>query len=144
MNRVGKVIKENGNFVVVEMNSTSACSGCNHCGNDDDSPDKSIRAFNDIGAKKGDIVEINMETQNVLLAATIAYGIPFIAFLTGVLLADKMFNSELISALSGFIFMAISYLMINRNEEKFYSSKKYVPEVVKIHQKYQDVCFNIK
>ncbi len=144
MNRVGKVIKENGNFVVVEMHSTSACSGCNHCGNGDGSPDKSIRAYNNIAAKKGDVVEINMENQNVLLAATIAYGIPFITFLSGVLLADKLFNSELVSALSGFIFMAISYLMINKNEEKFYSSKKYVPEVVKIHQKYQDICFNIK
>jgi sigma-E factor negative regulatory protein RseC len=144
MNRVGKVIKENIDFVVVEMNSTSACSGCNSCSNGDDSADKKIRVYNALNAKKGDIVEINMDSQSVLLAAFIAYGIPLFSFLIGVLLANKLFNNELISALFGFAFVAITYLFINKNEESFYNSKKYVPEIVKIHQKYQDVCLIIK
>ncbi|MEA1975587.1 MAG: SoxR reducing system RseC family protein [Bacillota bacterium] len=140
MNRVGKVITEDIDFVVVEMSSTSACSGCNGC----DSADKKIRVYNPLDAKKGDIVEINMDTQNVLLAAFIAYGIPLISFLIGVLAADKLFDNELISAIAGFMFIAISYFLINKKEKSFYSSKKYVPEIVKVHQRYKDICFTIK
>jgi len=145
MNRVGKIVNCSKGFAIVEMNRTTACSGCTGCGNeDDDSGDMQIRVLNEIDAHKGDIVEINMDTQNVLLAAFIAYGLPFIALIIGIVGGQLVFKNELISALTGFGFLGLTYFIISLNEKKFHLSEKYVPSIIKIHQKYQDVCFIIE
>lgn len=145
MNRVGKVINCSKGFAIVEMNRTTACSGCTGCGNEnDESDDMQIRVLNEIDAEKGDIVEINMDTQNVLLAALIAYGIPFIALIIGIVGGQLIFNNELLSALTGFGLLGIAYFVISLNEKRFHLSDKYVPSIIKIHQKYQDVCFIVE
>ena len=145
MNRVGKVVSCSKKFAMVEMNRTTACSGCVGCGNeDDDSGDMQIRVLNDVDAEQGDIVEINMDTQNVLLAAFIAYGLPFFGLILGIVGGQLIFNNELLSALSGFSLLGITYFLISLNEKKFHLSENYVPSIVKIHQKYQDVCFIVE
>lgn len=144
MNRVGKIIKSKGEFAFVKLTRTTACSGCHGCGNsEDDSDEIEIRALNEKGANIGDIVEVNMDNQDVLVAAAIAYGIPFVALLSGVLLGNFLFGSELFSIIIGFIFLALSYLGINTKENEFYNSKKYVPEIVSIHKENKNVCFKI-
>ncbi|MGM0380192.1 MAG: SoxR reducing system RseC family protein [Bacillota bacterium] len=144
MNRVGKIIKSKDKFAFVKLTRTTACSGCHGCGNsEDDSDEIEIRVLNEKGANVGDIVEVNMDNQNVLLAAAIAYGIPFVALLSGVLLGNFIFNSELLSIVTGFVFLVISYLGINTKESQFYNSKKYVPEIVNIHKENKNICFKI-
>lgn len=144
MNRVGKVISCSKGFAMVEMNRTTACSGCSGCGNEnDDSGEMQIRVLNELHAEKGDIVEINMDTQNVLLAALIAYGLPFFGLIIGIVGGQLIFNNELISALSGFGLLGLTYFVISLNERKFHLSENYVPTIVKIHQNQQDVCFII-
>jgi sigma-E factor negative regulatory protein RseC len=144
MNRVGQVIESNGDFAVIEINRTSACGSCHACDNgSEESKEMKIKCHNTLEAKVGDYVEIDMENRDVLLAAFIAYGIPFIALLTGILLADQLFNSELISVIMGFSFLAIAYLMISKRESTFAQSKKYLPEIVKVVYKYEGVCLNI-
>jgi sigma-E factor negative regulatory protein RseC len=145
MNRVGKVVSCSKGFAMVEMNRTTACSGCTGCGNEnDDSGEMQIRVLNQLDAEKGDIVEINMDTQNVLLAALIAYGFPFLGLILGIVGGQMIFNNELLSALSGFALLGLTYFTISLNEKKFHLSDNYVPTIVKIHQKYQDVCFIVE
>lgn len=144
MNRVGEVVKELEGFVVVKMAPTSACSGCHGCGNEDDNDDDvEVRASNTMDAHIGDIVEINMDAQDILQAAFIAYGIPFFALISGILIGDKIFNNEFLTIVLGFAFLTISYLVISKNETKFYHSTKYVPEVVKVFPKNRDICFKL-
>lgn len=146
MNRVGKIVSCKSKFAMVKMTRTTACSGCSGCGNknDDDSSEMVIRVLNEMDAKKGDIVEIDMDTQNVLMAAFIAYGIPFIGLIAGIVLGNSLFENELLSAALGFIMLALAYFVISQNEKKFHLSRKYVPTIVKIHQNFQDVCHIIE
>ena len=144
MNRVGKIIKSKDNFAFVKLTRTTACSGCHGCGNsEDDSDEIEIRVLNEKGADVGDIVEVNMDNQNVLLAAAIAYGIPFVALLSGLLIGNFFLESEMLSIIIGFVFLFISYLGINIKENEFYNSKKYVPEIVDIHKEHKNICFKI-
>lgn len=145
MNRVGKVILTEKEFAIVEMTRTTACSGCSGCGNaDEETGDMEIRVYNPVKAKKGDVVEINMDTQNVLLAAAIAYGLPFFALIIGILLGDFFFKSEIISAISGISLLGITYYLISFKEKSFYTSKKYVPVIDKVYKNGDDSCFIIE
>lgn len=134
MNRFGEVIEADSDFAKVKLNRHSACTGCNGCnkGEEEEQKNIEIRVLNTENAHIGDIVEINMESQNILKAAVIAYGLPFITLLLGIIIGYKVFNNEIISILLGFGFLGITYFGIQRNENKFYNSHDYVPELVRV------------
>ncbi|KXG74070.1 SoxR reducing system RseC family protein [Thermotalea metallivorans] len=140
MNQTGKVIEVvKNNKARVLMTKHSACGDCGACQHGKENMQLSIVAMNEVGAKAGDWVEVNMETQNVMGAAFIVYVIPLMAMLlgigTGSFLLKNMHieeNLEAYSAGIGFILMACTFFIVKVFEKRFHQDKRYIPTITKI------------
>ncbi|AOT72833.1 SoxR reducing system RseC family protein [Geosporobacter ferrireducens] len=140
MHQVGKVLEIlKGNKAGILMNKHAACGDCGACQHGKENMSLTITAINEVGAEVGDMVEVNMETQDVLGAAFIIYVIPLFFMIIGVVGGNFLLNKigfigniEVYSAVIGFILMTLSFITIRMFEKKFKANRKYIPEITKI------------
>lgn len=139
MNRLGKVIDIEEGKAIIKVERHSSCSNCKSCkiGTDDIYLKENISKEN---LEIGDNVEISMENQNIFLGATIAYIIPLLSLVLGILVTYfflKVFNlesslDELFMVVVGIVFMIFSYIIISKNNDKMEQSNKFSPVIKKI------------
>lgn len=140
MMQEGKVIEILDNKrAKVLMQKHAAWGACGACQHGQENMSLNMIAVNGLNAKVEDMVEVNMETQNVLGAAFIAYGLPLFALVLGIaggsFLLKKMGftqNVEMYATVIGFLLTAMTYLLIKANEDSFKKDKKYMPVITKI------------
>ncbi|QUH31212.1 SoxR reducing system RseC family protein [Vallitalea guaymasensis] len=132
MAETGIVIKETGKYVTVKLERREACAKCRACTAGFETKDMIIEAENICNAKEGDEVEISLEQSNFLKAVLIMYTVPlmflFVGLGVGYLIsyAFQLQNVEIIAVICGFALLAISYLIIRSNEDKW-RDKKFRP-----------------
>ena len=122
------------------MQRNSACASCGKCSKlSSECQDLVVEVDNSIGAKKGDLVEISMDSVNVLKATLLAYLVPLISLLVGTIFTYYILNLvkfsgqiEMISGVVGLICTLISYLLLRKNDQNFKKSRQYIPKVTKI------------
>ena len=100
------------------------CTACGGCKN----KEHYIVASNDIGAKKGDSVIVQMSAESILKASFIAYIIPLIMIVLGYYAGMFLTDNEGVSALIGFLFMAVTFTVLHLYDKKV--SEKYKPVVL--------------
>ncbi|WFD09247.1 SoxR reducing system RseC family protein [Tepidibacter hydrothermalis] len=140
MRQTGVVVSTNENTAILKMQRHSACASCGGCGmGKEEGKDIQIEAINKIGAAKGDFVEVDVSTPNVLKAAAIAYVIPLIVLFVGIVISNKVLtainyssNVETMSAIIGAFLMSIVFIIIKKNEPKFKKSEEYTPIITNI------------
>ena len=140
MNQHGYVIEIVDSITAkIKMQKHSACASCGKCASSTDKKDIIVEVDNTLGAKVGDYVEVNMDSVNVIKAASIIYIIPLIALLGGTILSYKMlsyfdisFNIEIISGGIGVLLTILSYLAIKSRDFKFRESRNYIPIITKV------------
>ncbi|MCG4723017.1 SoxR reducing system RseC family protein, partial [Alistipes putredinis] len=67
-------------------------ASCGKCASSTDKKDIVVEVDNTIGAKVGDYVELNMDSINVIKAASIVYIIPLVALLGGTVISYSILN----------------------------------------------------
>ncbi|MCT4565459.1 MAG: SoxR reducing system RseC family protein [Maledivibacter sp.] len=139
MKREGKVIGVNKENATVKLMRHAACGDCGACHMGEEKMNMQIEAINTAGADIGDKVVVDMETQDVLTAAFIAYGMPLIMLVIGIAGGKFIFemmkiqkNIELLSFGMGLVLMGITFFRIRKNENKFKESKKYISKIIDI------------
>ncbi len=140
MRQTGVVVSTNENIAILKMQRHSACGSCGGCGmGSEDSKNMQIEVVNRIGASKGDFVEVDVSTPNILKAAAIAYVIPLMVLFLGIVISSKVLtainyssNVETMSAIIGTFLMGIVFMMIKKNEPKFKRSEEYTPVITNI------------
>lgn len=140
MNQKGHVVEiVDEKTVKIKMQKHSACASCGKCASSTDKKDIIVEADNSIGAKVGDYVEVNMDSINVIKAASIAYVIPLIALLGGTIISYTIFNSmslnfniEILSGSIGLGLTVITYFIIKSKDSKFRDSRTYIPIITKV------------
>lgn len=142
MDQKGQIIEIiDDRTALFKMQRMSACASCGKCigSSSSESQEIMIEVDNKIGAKVGDMVEVNMENMNVLGAIGIVYGIPLLALILGTvgsyfLLKNQLDKNilEILSFAIGLVFTAISYIIIRTKDSKFRESRKYMPIVTRI------------
>ncbi|MGL5641353.1 MAG: SoxR reducing system RseC family protein [Paraclostridium sp.] len=140
MNQHGYVVEIVDSITAkIKMQQHSACASCGKCASSTDKKDIVVEVDNTLGAKIGDYVEVNMDSIDVIKAASIVYAIPLIALLGGTIVSygilsyiDISFNKEVISGLLGIGLTIISYLAIKNKDSKFRESRKYIPIITKV------------
>lgn len=133
MAEVGQVIENKGSLVVVSLDRHDACSKCRACVAGIDSKEMILEATNACGAKVGDMVNISLEQSNFLKAVFIMYTIPLIALLAGLGLGYVLLKTEVAALGIGFVFLAITFVLIRKNENHFKKSgyRPVADEIVK-------------
>ncbi len=122
------------------MQRHSACASCGKCSKlSSECQDLVVEVDNSIGAKKGDHVEVSMESVRVIKATLLAYLVPLIFLLVGTILTYYILDlikfsgpTEVISGVVGLICTCISYLLLRKNDDKFKQSRQYIPKVTRI------------
>ncbi|CEO14285.1 SoxR reducing system RseC family protein [Paraclostridium sordellii] len=140
MNQRGYVIElVDGTTAKIKMQKHSACAACGKCASSADKKDIIVEVDNNIGAKVGDYVEVNMDSVNVIKAAVIVYIVPLIALLGGTIISYAILNfidigrnKEVLSGFIGIVLTVISYLLIKSKDRKFRESRNYIPIITKV------------
>ena len=103
-----------------------SCASCGLC------PGQTtvISAANDAGAAVGDKVIIDLADKKVLGAAFLVYIVPLIALFAGYFLCYAVTKNELLSALCGFLLLAVTFGIIILCDRKL--KKRYTPKIVRI------------
>lgn len=143
MNQHGYVVEiVDGMTAKIKMQKHSACASCGKCASSTDKKDIVVEVDNTIGAKVGDFVEVNMDSVDVIKAASIVYIIPLAALLGGTIASYSIlnfinisFNKEILSAIIGLILTSLSYLFIKNKDSKFRESRQYIPIISKVIDK---------
>ncbi|WP_250673925.1 SoxR reducing system RseC family protein [Paraclostridium ghonii] len=143
MNQHGYVVEiVDGITAKIKMQKHSACASCGKCASSTDKKDIVVEVDNTIGAKVGDFVEVNMDSVDVIKAASIVYIIPLAALLGGTIASYSIlnfinisFNKEILSAIIGLILTSLSYLFIKNKDSKFRESRQYIPIISKVIDK---------
>lgn len=146
MGEIGQVISVKGKLAEVSLHRPDACGHCNACSIGVESKATVLEVENICGAEIGETVEISLEESNFLLAVLIMYIIPLISLLIGIglgyFIGDKIgIDQELTALVLGFALLAITYVLIRKNEERFHV-KRFRPLAIKIVDDYQslDTC----
>ena len=141
MNQQGFILEiVDDNTAKMIMQRHSACASCGKCTKlSSECKDLVVEVDNAIGAKKGDYVEVSMESVRVLKATVLVYLVPLICLLSGTILTYYILNLvkysgqiDIISGIVGLVCTFISYLILKKNDDKFKESRQYIPKITKI------------
>lgn len=127
----GKVTKINNDKVTVTFKRGAGCGSCKACSEGQNQNEMEIVAYNDCNAKLGDTVAVSIETAFMLKATVIMYVMPLITMVLGFLIGSLV--SELVSFITGLVFLAITYLVIRKNDYKF-QNRNFTAKAVEIVQ----------
>ena len=136
---VSKIISSN--LVEVVFQKTEACAKCGLCQNLDCEM-VGIEAVNDMGAKKEDVVEIDIPSGEMVKGSIVVFILPILFLLFGYLLGSIVLKSlnmlamqevgSIIFALIGF---ALSFLVIRWYDKNIVAKKTLRAKVLKIVNK---------
>lgn len=138
MEQLGIVRKINENNAEVEVRRISGCGGsCSSCASCDV---KSFTVYlkNNIGAKEGDLVEIKAASRKVLKYTLIAYMVPFMMLVIGIISGVNYFQSmglknyEIYGFGVGMVFLGISYLIIKFIDRYIVKKDEVVMEMTRV------------
>ncbi|MFH1150701.1 MAG: SoxR reducing system RseC family protein [Actinomycetota bacterium] len=111
-------VVEGGDIAVVRMESM-ACDHCQACGFGAVRDRKSleVNALNDLGARKGDRVFLEVSGKVVMGASAIVFLVPFAGFVVGLLIGFGLgalldISGAALGLIIGFALMAASYYLV--------------------------------
>lgn len=125
MDQYGVVLRTRGRIADVGIRQRSACAQCGQCELAHETKDLVISAINQAGAKKDDLVRLEMGQGNIVSASLIAYGLPLVALFLGVALGQLLFG-QAGAALIGFLGLALAYGFIHwRLEPRLFANQRF-------------------
>ncbi|HHY77073.1 MAG TPA: SoxR reducing system RseC family protein [Clostridiales bacterium] len=140
MKEVGKIIEINGGMAKILIVRHTACGNCGACQVGRENLNMILTTENTVGGKPGDLVEIELKTENFLYASFIMYGIPLIGLIIGLLggyYGGRIFGydeniSQIIAAITGILFMSIGYICIKALDPKIKRMNKFKPVLIRL------------
>lgn len=136
---IGKVTELSGSMAKVIVKRHSSCENCGACG----MSAKPVMAFilnNEIGAKIGDKVIIEMRSKALFKAAFLVYSIPLAALIIGFLLGQSIGElrgmrpdkAEFIGIGTGFLFLCLAFFGLRRLDQSQGLGSKLQPQLVAV------------
>ena len=128
MTREAKVIIENGRYKA-EVIRGEACARCRACSFGQQ--ERVLVPLPEGSYTEGDTVTINLEDRRVAGAALLAYGVPFVGLIIGLIIGFCAFESELMQAACALAFTGagLAYLLITERRRR--QNGKYSCEIHK-------------
>ncbi len=135
------VVSNRGEKAKVSIMKTSACDHCRACSVSSGGRPIYIWAKNPLNAKCGEVVEVELENSAFLSATFIAYIVPLIALLLGILIGYKLAltlgigSNEIFALAIGLITMGIGFIGVRIINKRAEADDRYMSNIVSIlHQ----------
>ncbi|MBE6037709.1 MAG: sigma E factor regulator [Anaerofustis stercorihominis] len=125
------------NMAVVQVQRSTACENCGACSVGKEKLVVSAEVENLVGANVGDEVDVEMEFSGVMGASFFGYGVPFIAFITGLFLGFYVMpkiiplDANFLGFAFGALFMAAGYLGVKFMDKKGAFKEKFKIRIIK-------------
>jgi sigma-E factor negative regulatory protein RseC len=140
MKQTGVVIGLEGAKAKIKLQRHTACGDCGACQVSKNQLTMIFDADNNVGAKTGDFVEIDMESVDLLSAVVLIYVYPLIALIIGIFagyygmlaLGIEDRAAQGFGAIIGILAAALIYAIIKLKENKLKIMKKYKPTITSI------------
>ncbi len=142
MEEVGIIKEIIGPNAMVVVQRKSACGSCTtspticKAAGDDEA---AIEALNQANARAGDTVRVVFKPYTYLKGTVLIYGLPALMLIVGAIVGNeyisKIFinmNPDVVSAIVGFGFFAITFLIIKLLLKKIEGKKEYIPVIEEI------------
>lgn len=111
MKEEGFVKSTSDNICEVIIKRKTACGeNCGSCKGACKLKLQSVKARNDIGAKSGDYVAIEMDSKNVLLSAFLVYVLPLVLFLLSYEITSRLFRNTALTLIVSTALVTASFL----------------------------------
>jgi sigma-E factor negative regulatory protein RseC len=136
----GIVIRVDSENAWVKTTRTSACESCAQkgaCHVSADGREMEVEAINAVGAKVGDRVVLSLEAGTLLKSAFLLYVFPILMMLLGAVIGQKAasvfsFEPSAFSAIIGFTFLVIAFLIMKKKGNRLSRKKEYHPKIIRI------------
>lgn len=143
MKQTGIVVGLEGDKAKVKMQRHTACGDCGACQVSKNQLTLVLDAENNVGAKTGDFVALDMETVDFLSAVVLIYVFPLVALIVGIFagyygilaLGIEDRAAQGFGAVIGILAAALTYVVIRIKENKLKDMKKYKPVITNIINK---------
>lgn len=140
MQQRGYVSRADEKLAKIIIQRESACGhSCSSCGGGcNDNNSIILELENTLGAKKGEYVIVESKSSTILKTAFVAYVIPLMLMIAGVLLGMKVFermgyqNYETLGFLVGMVFLGLSYFLLRFVDNKYFRNNDNLFEMVEI------------
>jgi sigma-E factor negative regulatory protein RseC len=131
----GKVRDIKGKRLIIDVKRSPACNSCKACSSREDGV-MQMEFENTIGARKGDIVNIELDDALILRAAALFYAVPLLGLVCGLFLGWLVAKKtslgllpEPTSALFGICIMIMSFATVRKKERA--CGERYKPKIYK-------------
>ena len=139
MTEVGYIKDIKGQYALVLFKRKSGCGeNCAHCGAECSSESSTVEIKNTLNAKKGDYIQVSLQTKAFFKMTMWAYIFPLIMLFIGIVLGNNYFfklgykNYELFAAITGLFSLVLSYFILGIIDKKMSKDSKYELHMEKI------------
>ncbi len=125
-----EVLYKKGHKAIVRLQSQKTCNHCssmNIC-----QLTRQIEAENKIGAKRGDLVEVEISAPEIVRKTFLFYFLPAVFFLTSAVFSLIIGISELVSLGIGFLCLISVFLILAMIVRSNFRKKELKPRIVKV------------
>jgi sigma-E factor negative regulatory protein RseC len=124
----------------VKTTRSSACAACsskNACHADGGGKEMEVEAINTADARVGDRIVLNIKTASLLKATFLLYVFPILAMIGGAVLGQVVAvmrgsDPSGFSALFGFLFFGLAFIVIRIAGRRLSTNASYKPEIIKV------------
>ena len=124
----------------VKTTRSSACASCSSkdaCQADGSGKEMEVEAINTAAARVGDRIVLSIKTGSLLKATFLLYIFPILAMLAGAVLGQTVAvmggkDPSGLSALFGFLFFGLAFIIIRITGRRLSNNTSYQPEIIKI------------
>ena len=124
----------------VRTTRSSACESCSSrdtCHGESGGKEMEVEAINTADARVGDRIVLNIRTASLLKATFLLYVFPILAMIAGAVLGQAVAvmrgtDPSGLSALFGFLFFGLAFIVIRITGRHLSKNTSYQPEIIKV------------
>ena len=130
MVRTGKVVSSSGNTLEVCFERPEMCAQCGACmGRKPHEETVKISG----SAAVGDMVDVEIPDAKIVKVSLIAYIIPLIGLLIGLLIGQALLKSDIWAAVTGLAGLGAGILIVRVFDRKLGAQKSWQPRLLSVH-----------
>jgi sigma-E factor negative regulatory protein RseC len=144
MEEEGRVIANDGRFAIIHTERGTSCDSCHakascHSMSDTGGKAMEMRAVNDIGASRGDIVKVAIDSTVLLKSSFLVYIVPVVIMIIFGVIGDSYARNnmpgsdpDLVAGAVGITAFIITFLLIKVWSRSLDNKPEYQPRIIKI------------
>lgn len=130
MIRSGRVVEKENGCVSVCFDRPEMCEHCGACNGK--AHKELVKILGD--AEIGDVVEVEMPDAKIVRASALAYVVPLVGLMAGLLIGQNVFGSDTAAAVGGLIGLGVCWLIMHFLDRKMGSKVAWQPKLIAVHK----------